>query len=69
MEYHEMEKNYTSLHLKDLQSFKLLIWKIVWNLLATTEIVVAHVSAIDCDQPSQKLVKLPDTEQHCKRET
>ena len=38
---------------KDLKSFKLLIWKIVWNLLATTEIVVAHVSAINWDQPSQ----------------
>ena len=53
---------------KDLKSFKLLIWKIVWNLLATTEIVVAHVSAINWDQPSQKLVKLLDTGQHCKRE-
>jgi hypothetical protein len=54
---------------KYLQSFKLLIWKIVWNLLATTEIVLAHVSAINWDQLSQKQVKLPDTEQHCKRET
>jgi len=47
---------------KDLQSFKLLIWKIVRNLLATTEIVLAHVSAINWDQPRQKLVKLLYTE-------
>jgi hypothetical protein len=36
-------------HLKDLQSFKFLIWKIVWNLLTITKVILAHVTALNLD--------------------
>lgn len=53
-----MKEEYTSQHLKDLQSFKLLIWKIVRNLLTTTEIILAHISAMNLEQANQQQVKL-----------
>jgi hypothetical protein len=35
---------------RHLQPLKLFIWKIVWNLLATTEVILAHVTASNFDQ-------------------
>lgn len=62
------EKEYRRKHIKDIQSFKLFIWKIVRNLLATAKIILAHISAMNWDQASQQLVKLPEIQQDYKRE-
>lgn len=62
------EKEYRRKHIKDIQSFKLFIWKIVRNLLASAEIILAYISAMNWDQASQQLVKLPEIEQDCKIE-